>query len=278
MHAGSLLAAVASYLDARAHDGRWLLRIEDLDPDREPPGADQEILQQLRGFALNWDGDVVRQSARTAAYAQALDRLRTQGASFPCDCSRQRIRDVGGRYDGHCRNRVRPSAGSSAWRVRVDAEPVPFQDRIQGPQAFSLDALGGDFVVRRKEGYFAYQLAVVVDDAWQGVTHVVRGSDLLDSTPRQIHLQRLLGLPTPVYAHIPVLVNPQGQKLSKQTHAETADPNQAAPLLQQTLTNLGLPTDTAPADLDPAGWLAWAIPHWHVQRVPKLASIPAHDR
>jgi glutamyl-Q tRNA(Asp) synthetase len=222
LHFGSLVAALASWLDARASGGRWLVRMEDLDTPRVRPGADAQILGALQALGLEWDGVVAYQSQRRALYEGALRRL--QEHLYPCGCSRREIADSalalaadGAQvYPGTCRRGIAPGRAAHAVRVRTTAEPIAFDDRVQGRQAQVLEREVGDFVLRRADGQFAYQLAVVVDDAEQQVSDVVRGADLLDSTPRQIWLQRLLGYPTPRYLHVPVAVDAKGQKLSKQ--------------------------------------------------------------
>src|SRR6185369_6600880 len=228
LHFGSLVAALASWLDARAAGGRWLLRIEDLDRPRVEPGAAQHILETLRACGLDWDGEPVFQSRRTALYREALLQLKQD--TYWCGCSRREIADSslglaadGARiYPGTCRDGLAAGKTPRALRLRVPAAPISFEDRVQGAQAQSLAAEVGDFVLCRAEEEFTYQLAVVVDDAAQEVTHVVRGADLLDSTARQIHLQRLLGLAQPSYLHVPAAVNAKGEKLSKQTGAAPA--------------------------------------------------------
>jgi glutamyl-Q tRNA(Asp) synthetase len=241
LHFGSLVAALASWLDARAAGSRWLVRIEDLDTPRVKHGAADEILRALDRLGLYWDGEVIFQSARAALYERALARLRD---SYLCGCSRQEIADSavslatdGAQvYPGTCRAGMPAGKTGRALRVRV-AGTVSFDDRVQGPVMQDLAREVGDFVLRRGDGQFAYQLAVVVDDADQGVTDVVRGADLLESTPRQIYLQRLLGLPTPRYLHVPIALDAQGAKLSKQTDARGIDPDG----LQRALRFLGQP-------------------------------------
>src|SRR5437660_6838320 len=223
LHMGSLIAAAASWLDARAAGGRWLVRIEDLDRPRAVPGAADEILRTLERVGLGWDGEVVYQSRRDALYREALDKLRSH--TYWCSCTRREIADSslglatdGAHiYPGTCRSRRAPEG--RALRIRTEREEIRFHDRLQGAQSQVLERDIGDFVLYRADGLYAYQLAVVVDDAAQGVTDVVRGADLLDSTPRQIYLQRLLGVPMPRYLHVPVAVNAAGEKLSKQTGA-----------------------------------------------------------
>src|ERR1700742_4386809 len=232
LHIGSLMAAVGSYLEAKAQGGRWLLRMEDLDPPREVPGAADGILRDLEKLGFKWHGPVLYQSRRRDAYEEALAKLGSQ--IFPCACSRSEIADSalagieGPVYPGTCRDGLAPGKTARSLRVRVRSEDIGFDDALQGPIHQDLAKDIGDFVVRRADGCHAYQLAVVVDDAAQGVTHVVRGADLLLSTPRQIHLQTLLGLSHPSYMHLPVAVNAAGEKLSKQTGARPLDLSQPA--------------------------------------------------
>ena len=250
LHAGSLVAALASWLDARAHGGRWLLRIEDLDAPREVPGTAAGIIDTLRAFGLHWDGDVMVQSTRHAAYEAAFEHLVEQGVLYPCACTRREIADsvshqrqhAFGRelvYPGTCRAGLAPGREARAWRLRVPDQRICFTDAVGGPQAQNLATEVGDFVLRRADGQWAYQLAVVVDDGAQGVTHVVRGADLIDSTVRQIHLCRLLGLPTPHYMHVPVVTNSQGEKLSKQTRALAIDASARDAALRDAWRHLG---------------------------------------
>lgn len=274
LHFGSLLAAVASFLDARAHGGRWLLRMEDLDPEREPPGTDRLILGQLEEFELFWDGPVLYQSSRHQAYAEILEILWQRGLCYCCDCPRQRIRALEAVYDGHCRDRGLAADSNSAMRLRVGQHQIGFEDRIQGYRLELLAESTGDFIIRRRDGLFAYQLAVVVDDAWQQVSHVVRGYDLLESTARQILLQQLLGFPTPSYAHIPLITNTDGQKLSKQNLAPAIDKQQRGELIFRCLVCLGLNPASELANATVAEQLQWATTAWHIQAIPKLANIP----
>ena len=275
LHYGSLVAALASYLDAKAHDGKWLVRIEDLDPPREIAGSSTRILEQLQVFALKWDGEVMFQSARLSVYEQILQRLMSQGFCFYCNCSRQRVSALDGIYDGRCRNRELASGPDVAVRVRTNPDLMQLTDRIQGKYTQNLEQEIGDFILKRKDGLFSYQLAVVADDAAQEITHVVRGNDLLASTPRQIYLQQLLGLPIPRYAHIPIVVNELGQKLSKQHFAQPIDHASASSLISSALRSLGM---TLPSSLNraaPAFLIEWGIEHWDIQRVPKLAKMRA---
>ncbi|EWG99372.1 tRNA glutamyl-Q(34) synthetase GluQRS [Halomonas sp. BC04] len=269
LHFGSLIAALASFLDARRAGGQWLLRIEDIDPPRCPPGAADTILRQLEAFGLHWDGPIRWQSERNEAYAAALERLRSQDLAYPCSCSRKQWRDFP-IYPGWCRQGLREPDKPSAWRLRSDKglRPVTWQDRLFGTQCFDPVELG-DVVLKRKDGLWAYQLAVVVDDADQGITDVVRGFDLLDNTPWQRQLQHALGLPEPRYLHLPLIMNRDGQKLSKQNLAPALPVLERAvrPLLHRALAAL----DQAPPDslaTAPAGeQLDWAIAHWEVDRI-----------
>lgn len=271
LHAGSLVAAMASYLDARAHRGRWLLRIEDLDPPREARGASVAIVDTLARLGFAHDGEIVHQSARDAAYRGAFEQLTATGRVYPCACTRREVADSVLRnererprnaelvYPGTCRNGMPAGREPRAWRVRVDATPIAWRDRRAGESTERLDETVGDFVLRRADGLWAYQLAVVVDDAWQGVTDVVRGADLRDSTARQVYLQRLLGLPTPRYLHLPVVVDAEGNKLSKQTGAAPIDPRRGVQALNAALGFLGLGGIAA---VDPAGFWPEAIARW----------------
>lgn len=266
---GSLLAAVVSYLEARRHGGEWLLRIENIDRPREVAGSADRILATLEALGFEWDGDVWRQSERDTAYLAAFEHLKAAELAYPCGCTRREIADSGSMgiegavYPGTCRAGLPDGKEPRAWRVRTDKTPTCFEDAWQGRQCQQLESDIGDYVVLRADGFWAYQLAVVVDDAAQEITHVVRGADLMASTPRQIYLQRLLGLPTPDYAHFPVLLGSNGQKLSKQ--ANSAAVSAAAPVASvwRALNLLG---QQPPLELDKAGldeiW-AWATEHWN---------------
>lgn len=278
LHFGSLIAALASHLDARHHGGQWLLRIEDIDAPRNVPGSAEGIIASLLRLGLTWDGEIVRQSNRLAHYEAALDRLRRQTDAYACCCSRRELaaallaRDGSRIYPGTCRNGLPPGREARAWRVRVRGS-VAFDDRVQGAQADDLESAFGDFVVLRADGQFAYQLAVVVDDADAGVTHVVRGADLLDSTGRQIYLQRRLGLVTPRYLHVPVVVNAAGEKLSKQTLATPIDDQPPARLLLAALRFLGQNPPVSLIDAPPPAILEWAVAHWSVPAIPPVRQI-----
>jgi glutamyl-Q tRNA(Asp) synthetase len=272
LHFGSLIAALGSYLDARANRGKWLLRMEDLDPPREQPGAADSILRTLESFGLEWDGPVLYQHTRLAAYQAATDRLLQTGAAFPCTCTRSEIADSGLMglegpvYPGTCRDGLagRPAR---AIRIRVDERPVSFQDRLQGACSQNLEQEIGDFVIRRADGFFAYQLAVVVDDAFQGVTHVVRGADLLLSAPRQIHLQHRLGLPIPIYMHLPVALSTRGEKLSKQNGATAISGTDAGAILFRALAFLDQSPPAELARSTSQELLEWTVLHWKPARM-----------
>jgi len=261
LHFGSLIAALVSYLDARASGGHWLVRVEDLDPPREMPGADAIILRQLLDHGLQWDGEVLYQSTRLARYEEVMAVLLARGVAYYCDCSRAAVQAAGGVYDGHCRKRRDLGPEGTAVRVWVPAaaEEV-FADLFQGRQVHRPGLETGDYVVRRRDGLHAYQLAVVVDDWDQGISHVVRGLDLLDSTPRQLWLQSVLGAPHPVYGHLPVATNTLGQKLSKQNHAPSLDARPAEDNLRQAIAWLGMPP--APQLATPEQLLSHALGHW----------------
>ena len=279
LHFGSLVAAVGSYLDARHHHGKWLVRIEDLDTPRTVTGAAEEILDMLQACGLHWDEDIIYQSRRTTAYEEAFHRLKQAGAVYPCACSRREIADSALHhgnelvYPGTCRNGIAQGKVARAWRVRVDDASISFNDRMQGSISQDLATGVGDFVVSRADAQFAYQLAVVVDDAAQGITDVVRGADLLYSTPRQIYLQHLLGLNTPAYMHLPVAVNVQGEKLSKQTLALPVVKTNASSTLFDALVFL---RQQPPAELKlgkAEQILAWAIAHWQPDRLMRCTQL-----
>jgi len=282
LHFGSLVAALASCCDARAAGGEWLLRIEDVDSARSRRGAEAQILATLERYGFAWDGAIVRQSERTALYEDALARLRAAGLAYACTCTRRELAaaplGAGGErvYGGTCRDGLpstRPSRRQHAWRVRVAEEVRVCQDRLQAPQRQELAREVGDFVVKRADGLFAYQLAVVVDDAAQGITDVVRGADLLFSTPRQVLLQDLLGLPTPAYLHVPVALNAAGEKLGKQTRAAPL-PDTPLPALLAAWRFLDQPMPPEPPASVAEFW-TWATASWLVARLPPVPMLPA---
>jgi len=283
LHFGSLVAAVASYLDAKSCGGEWLVRIDDLDPPRVEAGAAEDILHTLEACGMQWDGAIVHQSKRADAYHAALHKLRQRGRVYPCACSRREIADSavsgidGYVYPGTCRSGLPPAARARTLRIDTRGVEIDFGDALQGRFQLDLDADLGDFVLYRFDRVFAYQLAVVIDDAEQGITHIVRGADLLDSTPRQIYLQQLLGLPTPHYAHLPVAVNVRGEKLSKQTFAPPIDPSHPNRALFAALRFLGQEPPAYLQDAQVSGLWAWAIDHWQLASIPERRSVSAPD-
>lgn len=283
LHFGSLVAAVASYCDAKAKDGKWLLRMEDLDKPREVNGAADDILRSLEAFGFEWDGEVCYQSKRDVLYAEALNYLQKQALIYPCNCTRKEIADSsisvgidGLIYPKTCLNHAPLSNIHKAYRAITVDKNIFFLDTIQGEITQNLARDVGDFIVKRADGLFAYQLAVVVDDATQGVTHIVRGADLLDSTPRQIYLQQCLDLPTPHYAHNPIATNSAGEKLSKQTLAEPIDKRLARQQLFDALSFLG---QQPPAEIKSNHlgdiW-RWAMTHWNMANVPQQSKVIVH--
>lgn len=277
LHFGSLMAACASYLEARSHAGKWLLRIEDIDPPREQAGASDSIIFALESFGFEWDGPVIYQAESLPRHLDALKRLSEQSLTYRCTCSR---RDLAGEkagplgviYPGICRHKHLDTQ-DAAVRVRVEDVEICFDDLLQGEYCQSMARDSGDFVVHRRDGLIAYHLAVVVDDALQGISHIVRGIDLLESTPRQIWLQQLLGFGTPSYAHIPVAVHANGDKLSKLTGAPGLDGSNPGPALVSALRAL----KQAPPDALSSATLrdiwGWAIAHWDISRLRKIESI-----
>ena len=279
LHFGSLVAALASYCDARAAGGEWLLRIEDVDTPRSRSRIADGILATLAAYGFEWDGEVVHQNERAALYQAALDSLAARGRIFACACTRRELETApfgaGGerRYPGTCRSGVAPGRKGRARRLLVTDEAIGFHDRLQGRQEQRLDRDIGDFIVKRADGVFAYQLAVVVDDAAQQITHVVRGADLLASTPRQIWLQRQLGLPTPSYLHHPVAILPSGEKLSKQTDAPPLDDANPLPALVRAWEFLAqAPPPAAPASV--AEFWEWAKRAWAPTALPPVLMLP----
>ena len=281
LHLGSLLTAVASFISARQHGGKWLVRMEDIDPPREAPGGASAILRALERYELHWDGPVLYQSTRVQTYRAAAERLLTEHRAYRCDCTRSKLRElskgspVPDRYPGICREK-NLGAEQTAIRLRAPLEPIGFEDTVQGSCLCSIDAVTGDYIVFRRDGLPSYHLAVVIDDAWQGITDVVRGADLLDSTPLHIHLQHTLDLPTPRYSHLPVLVNAQGQKLSKQTGAAPVALEHVEEVAFDVLRYLDL---EPPLDLhgaQPGELWSWAAQRWDISRLAgrqKLAEI-----
>jgi glutamyl-Q tRNA(Asp) synthetase len=284
LHFGSLIAAVASYLEAKIHGGQWLLRIEDIDLPRVMPGATSLILQSLEDFGFAWDGDVLYQSQRTPYYQAAFDDLLQRDLVYPCSCSRKEIADSASHgidglvYPGTCRQHAPKAGHPTAWRIKTNENTLHFNDAIQGYQEQHLIHDIGDFVLKRVDGLFAYQLAVVVDDAWQNVTHIVRGADLLNSTSRQIYMQRLLAYAEPQYAHLPLAVNAQGEKLSKQTLATPLDAAKAHQALWQALNFLGQQPPQVLVDASIHEIWDWALHNWQFAKVrPHNQEVHPHN-
>ncbi len=282
LHFGSLIAAVASLAAARAQGGVWLVRMEDLDRPRELPGAARQILDTLAAFGLHWDGGVLYQSNRTEAYEAAMTRLAESDLTYPCACSRSQVAAAGhfgpegAIYPGTCRSGLSQDHQDRALRLRTDGPEIRFVDRIQGAQRQVVAESVGDFVIRRADGIHAYHLAVVLDDAWQGITQVVRGADLLASTPRQILLQGALGLPTPAYAHVPLALGPDGRKLSKSLASAPVDPADPLPALRRAWAFLGqVPVGSVGS---PGQFWSQAIPLWRIDRVPPRLSTTLGSR
>lgn len=281
LHFGSLLTALASYLEAKARGGQWLVRIEDVDLPRALPGAADGILRTLEHLGFAWDGPVLYQSRRTDAYAAALDQLKQGRLLYPCSCSRREIardarlygEDGAAIYPGTCRHVRHCQNRQVAWRLTVADETIEFVDGVQGPITQHLGREVGDFVLERADGLHAYQLAVTVDDEFQGVSDVVRGADLLMSTPRQICLQRCLGFTTPKYFHLPVVTNARGEKWSKQTLAPAIDLSSSPRLLAHALSFLGQPVPEDLAGQTLSDVWAWAMEHWSLARVPRRRQI-----
>ena len=266
LHFGSLVAALASYLDAHANQGQWLVRMEDIDPPREQPGAADLILRTLEAYGMHWHSSVLFQSDRTKAYQEIIDDLFYQKQLYPCTCTRKKLAGQNGAYPGYCRDQTILPNESHSLRLKCPNKLFVFQDRIQGKQSFELGKLG-DYILKRKDGLFAYQLAVCADDELQGVTHVVRGYDLIDSTPRQWHLQNVLGYRHPVYAHIPVITLSCGNKLSKQNHAPAIPLDDPAPVLVKAMRALGMKPSEDLSSSSVACVLEWGIKHWNVHQV-----------
>ncbi len=275
VHFGTLVAAMASYLQAKKNHGKWRLRMEDVDITRKIKGADSAILTTLESYGFQWDGEVIYQSFRTQYYTEALQQLIEQSRVFPCICSRKQLNESGSEvYPGTCRNRLFPEPVPHNLRLHCDTRQIKFNDQIMGPQLFNLPTDCGDFIIKRRDGLFAYQLTVVVDDARQGITEVVRGADLLDSTAKQIYLQQLLDYAQPDYLHIPLAVNQNGQKLSKSMTAANIkhDPPQTS--LVRALDFLGQqpPVHLKYSPVE-AIW-HWAIHHWDITKIPPQKSRP----
>lgn len=270
LHFGSLIAALGSYLSIHSKGGAWRVRVEDIDPSREVPGSAERIIADLRRFGMEPDGEVLYQSKRLAAFLEATEFLLACGQAFHCACTRADL-FADGVYPGTCRQGIASGRLARSVRVLTGTETITFTDQVHGPCSTRLDQECGDFVIRRADGWPAYQLAVVVDDACQGVTEVVRGSDLLASTPRQIHLQRLLGLPQPAYLHLPLVLDAQGRKLSKRQGSDPVNPQDPANSLRTAMLYLGF---DPPVFSKPEQLLAWGVASWRADAVPKGPAVP----
>jgi glutamyl-Q tRNA(Asp) synthetase len=280
LHFGSLIAAVASYLEAKTHNGIWLLRMEDLDKPREVNGAAKAILYSLDKFGFEWNGEVLYQSQRHGLYEYYFNTLKNKGLIYPCTCTRREIADSSNQFgiDGviypkTCLHQALKPNAPSAWRIKTNAIEINFNDTVQGKIKQILSQEVGDFILKRADGLFAYQLAVVVDDAEQGITHIVRGADLLDSTPRQVYLQQQLGFTTPHYAHVPVASNTAGEKLSKQTLATPITENKANQLIYDALIFLGQQPSAEIKQASLTELWQWASTHWDINKIPNERTI-----
>ncbi|MCU7554546.1 tRNA glutamyl-Q(34) synthetase GluQRS [Alteromonas sp. ASW11-19] len=273
LHFGSLLAALASYLDARAHHGRWLVRIEDIDAPRCVPGAADDILRTLDTYGLHWQGEVMYQSAQLPRYQAAVDELLASGLAYYCTCTRKMIKALGGVYPGTCRHRHHQGDAPSSIRIMLTEPVQQFDDRIQGTTRINAPHALEDTIIKRRDGLFAYNLVVVLDDHAQQVTHIVRGSDLLDTTATHLSLGRLLGHAPPRYAHIPVASVTPGRKLSKQNHAAALPKDSVTGTLLKAMQLLGLPIDNQLYYGTRDEVLSWAITHWDTKLVPKNGEI-----
>ena len=276
LHFGSLVAAVASYSQAKAMKGEWLLRIEDIDPPRNVPGAADSIIRTLEKFGFEWDGEIVYQQKRLEFYQSAIEQLQAEGLLYRCQCSRKDIAILSssGRYPGTCRTLHLPASALASWRILTEQSHIRFEDRIQGPQHVRLFEDIGDFVVKRADGVYSYQLAVAVDDVDQKISEVVRGYDLLDSTSRQLYLQQQLGYTSPVYAHHPIAVNAEGEKLSKQTYATALKTEQVQLQLWRALVFLGqAPPDALQHEPLMNIW-SWTMANWSLSKIPGCPSRP----
>ncbi len=272
LHFGSLIAALASYLDAKANQGLWLVRIEDIDPPREQLGASKEILKTLESYGLYWDESVLYQSTQSALYDQILAELQEQSLSYHCQCTRANIKAIGGIYQGHCRALSLPEQGA-ATRIINQFGVYQYQDLIQGTVQCDIALAKEDFIIKRKDGLYAYQLAVVVDDIFQGISHVIRGCDLLEPTARQLTLFKTLDIKSPQYGHFPLAVTDQGYKLSKQNKAPAIDIEDPRPSLIQALAFLGQNPPSELRESNVEEIIAWAVSHWNINKIKKCREI-----
>lgn len=266
LHFGSIIAALGSYLQAKANNGEWLVRIEDSDRFRVAEGATTLILNTLEQLGLAWDREIIIQSQRENRYREELEKLQDMGIVYPCTCTRRETR--GKPYPGTCRNGMSRKRTFRSLRIRTDDTPIEFEDAVVGKYSQSLENEVGDFVIKRSDGMTAYQLAVVIDDADQGITEIVRGADLIESTPRQIYLQRMLQYPTPAYLHLPVAIDDTGRKISKQNNAPGIDITQGARVLTNALAFLGQQPDPQLADATVEDVIQWGLDHWDISKIP----------
>lgn len=279
LHFGSLVTAVASYLEAKQRHGKWLIRIEDLDTPRIVTGATASILHTLETFGFEWDEEICYQSQRTKLYEEALHQLIKEDFAYPCRCTRKQLQqqDALQRYPGTCRLQTIEQAEQVSYRLLTQPVSISFTDRLQGEQQQQIENEVGDFIIKRRDGLFAYQLAVVIDDEEQKITDIVRGSDLLEVTARQIYLQQLLHFPTPSYLHLPIATNQQGEKLSKQTYAEAISPTRSIAQLFAALQFLGQRPDNQLVDATINDFWDWAIINWDRKKIPELRAIQAEQ-
>lgn len=276
LHFGSLIAAVGSYLQARSQRGTWLVRIEDIDPPREVTGAADDILRTLDTFGLHWDEQVIYQSQRHQAYRDALAQLKALGLTYYCNCTRKQIHSAGDYYQGQCRNK-QLGAENAALRLKTITPVNVFNDQLHSDIAINPALAAEDFIIHRKDGLFAYNLAVVVDDIYQGITEIVRGADLIEPTGRQIYLYQQLGAAVPTFLHLPLVSNPSGDKLSKQNHAPSLNKAKVKPLLIAAFAFLGLPVTRDLNDLSVEQLLQWGVEHWSIENLPRQKSIIASE-
>lgn len=275
LHFGSLIAALGSYLQAKSQHGLWQVRIDDIDPPREISGSAEDILNTLYAYGFQWDGDVIYQSKQYSAYETALSTLSAQQLCYSCSCTRKEIKQQGGIYLGNCRHKQLNTDGN-ALRLNIDklSQPVThFYDRLQGHVHLDEKQAHEDFIIKRKDGLYAYNLAVVIDDFNQGITEIVRGADLLPTTGKQISLYQLLNQPLPTYLHLPVAVTSSGHKLSKQNHALAIDKKNPIPTLLQALKFLGHRVPNSANKSDCQHILSWAIENWDLEKIPKKSEI-----
>ena len=271
LHFGSVVAAVASYMQAKNQRGKWLVRMDDVDSPRNQAGADTAILKTLEILGLHWDDEVLFQSHRQEAYLEALDILSDKKLVYRCTCTRKQLQ--GTAYPGTCRHQAHDPDQQHSLRIITNQSPKKFNDEIQGHFQQVLETEIGDFIVHRADGLVAYHIATVVDDAWQGITEIVRGADLLDSTPRQIYLQQILNYPMPSYAHLPVAVNEHGYKLSKQHHARPVYDTEPVAILFTALDFLGQQPDKVLLQGNVEEIIQWGIKHWSMNRIPRLSKL-----